>query len=561
MNNSPVIIPSWLDYDDYTVAHAVLTPKTNTREKIIECRIGPVVPVIFLLGIMGTNLRSKDNAPVWRPPNTDGIVDILCAIFSLLGWWSRGPAARQTRLNPETTRIDDRGPIRYAGSGLPSEAAARARGWGELHADSYHSFLCYLQAQLNNAMEYGEIIGDWAGPVEGTELTNKRSREKPILMTAPGEFGASEPGPALTHDALKRFAKNQYPVYAVGYNWLLSNADSAKYVHQRIKNICAQYGDDTKVIIVTHSMGGIVARAIAALEPDGKDLIYGVVHGAQPATGAPMAAKRFRTGGEDFLGRALFGGNDAEWTAVAASSPAALELMPMPDYRNGLPWWRIENEDGSAVMALPKRNALKDIYTSSAWYGLIPDESLIDPAKILRKAAQEAGEKPDLRQMFGKVVRKAIRFQRAISGKYHGTTYVLYGEGEVIKQDAESEKPDKLMSFGTVAWKGCLPRGTTEKDLQEAHLLHDNNFGVLTISIGGKAIVLTIQGPDERGDGTVLISSAAAQRGKSGVQQTFQQKGFDHQHCFKHPWPRWATLYAIGKIAQVIPEEESCVSK
>ncbi len=39
-------------------------------------------------------------------------------------------------------------------------------------------------------------------------------------------------------------------------------------------------------------MGGIVARALAKLVAGGEDLLYGVVHGAQPATGAPIAAKR-----------------------------------------------------------------------------------------------------------------------------------------------------------------------------------------------------------------------------------------------------------------------------
>jgi pimeloyl-ACP methyl ester carboxylesterase len=562
MSNAPVRIPSWLDEDGYTVADAVLTPKSDTREKIIECRIGPVVPVIFLPGIMGTNLKfEEDDIAVWTPPNVGTVTEILCALFSILGWWTRGPAARQTRLNPLTTRVDDSGTIRYAGSGLPSEAAARVRGWGEVHADSYHNFLSYLEAQLNNAMAYGEIMGDWAGPAEGTKQKNKGSPDKPILMTSPGEFGASESGPALTRDAIKHFAKNQYPVYAVGYNWLLSNADSAKYVHQRIKNICAQYGDDTKVIIVTHSMGGIVARALVALEPDAEDLIYGVVHGAQPATGAPLAAKRFRTGAEGFLGRALFGGSDAEWTAVAASSPAALELMPMPDYRNGRPWWRIENEVGRAVLALPKRDALTEIYTSSAWYGLIPNENLIDPAEILRKAAEKAGSDQDLKKIFFELAEEASKFQISISGKYHCTTYVLYGEGQAIKKEVEPEELDKLMSFGTVTWRGCLPPETTETDLREATLLHDNHRGVLKINIDGKMVVLTIQGPDERGDGTVPVSSALAQSGKRGVQQTFEQRGFDHQNFYDHPRARWATLYAIGNIAKDILQHGDLVSK
>jgi pimeloyl-ACP methyl ester carboxylesterase len=561
-DHTQVVIPSWLGEDGWTHAHAVLTPTSDTREKIVECRVGPVVPIIFLPGVMGTNLKSEEEGnAVWRPPNTDRMVDLPSAIFSLLAWWSRGPAERQTRLNPATTRIDDRGRVRYRGSGLRDEAAARARGWGEIHSESYHGFLCYLEAQLNNPMLHGEVQGDWAGPAEGTEHTDKRLPDASILMTAPSEFGATEPGPMLTPEALKHFAKYQYPVYAVGYNWLRSNGESAEYVFKRIRNICHQYGKDTKAIIVTHSMGGLVARAIAKLIPGGEALIYGVVHAAQPATGAPIAARRFRAGAEGFVGRALFGGNDAEWAAVAASSPAALELMPMPDYRLGAPWWRIQDQDGKVVMGLPKKSAEEEIYAHDAWYGLMPDPSVIDPAHILQAAAQRRGDALDLKDYFSIMVAKAVCFQRSVSEKYHPMTYVLYGDGELAVRSVISEKPEKLISFGTVTWRGWLPQGITEKELQAAILLEDDHRGGIKISIGGQTCVLTMQPPDEHGDGTVPTSSAAAQTGKSGVQQTFRQGGFDHQLCFNHPWPRWAALYAIGRIAQVIPKHEIRVKK
>jgi len=549
-----VFIRSYLGEDGFSTARACLTPTSDTRVKTILVDPRPVVPIVFLPGIMGTNLKAKDNSSVWRPPNKDNPVAILCAIFFLLGWWLRGPAARQTRMNPLTTRVDNRGAIRSAGSGLRDAEQARDRGWGEVHSDSYHSILCYLEAQLNCPMRLGEIMGDWAGPAEGSDAADKRSPDKPILMTAPSVFGATESGSALTYEEVKHFAENRYPVYAVGYNWLLSNRDSADYVHKRIQNICCQYGEGTKVIVVTHSMGGLVARAITALIEDGSDLIYGVVHAAQPATGAPMAAKRFRTGAEGFLDRVMFGGDDAEWTAVAANSPSALELMPMPDYRGGAPWWRIEDHDGRVVMALPKISSEKEIYTNSAWYGLIPDESLIDPAGIVRKAARAKGEDENLRKIFSEAIEKVADFQNSISGRYHELTHVLYGDGELSEQLLKSEKSERLDSFGTVRWRGRLPEGTTEMDLQDGCLLEDNHRGELKIGLRLGVAALAIQPPDEPGDGTVPASSGASPKAKSGVMQTFKQGGYDHQDCFKHPWARWATLYAIGSIARVIPE-------
>ena len=51
-----------------------------------------------------------------------------------------------------------------------------------------------------------------------------------------------------------------------------------------------------KVIIVTHSMGGLVARRAAMMlaEQGQEDKILGVVHGAQPVMGAPALYRRLR---------------------------------------------------------------------------------------------------------------------------------------------------------------------------------------------------------------------------------------------------------------------------
>lgn len=51
-----------------------------------------------------------------------------------------------------------------------------------------------------------------------------------------------------------------------------------------------------KAIILTHSMGGLVARMAIAMHGAGS-MLHGVFHNVLPATGAPIAAKRFRTGG------------------------------------------------------------------------------------------------------------------------------------------------------------------------------------------------------------------------------------------------------------------------
>ncbi len=504
---------------------------------------------------MGTNLKSTAGASVWTPPNATGVADTIGAIFSLLGWSFRNAATRQIRLNPNDTVVDDRDDIDVGESGL-STADARERGWGQVHRWSYHRFLAYLQKQLNEPMLHGEKQGDWHEHPTSTG-GKKSGLSKPVTLTDPALFGAMQSGDPLTENELKQFANFQYPVHAVGYNWTQSNSKSAEAVFARIKKICDRYGGGTKAIIVTHSMGGLVARAIAKIVPGGEELIYGVIHGAQRATGAPMAAKRFRTGAEDFKGGAFFGSDDAEWTAVAASSQSALELMPMPDYREGRPWWFICDAQGPPILSLPRKpgNSAAEIYLSRAWYGLIPDDALIDPAGIIKKSFAGKQVKQTLRVVFTKSVRAAGDFQCSIASNYHPATYALFGSGAEPIAGMQAKCPDNLISFGTVTWKGSLPRGTSEDDLVAATLLHDDHKGTWRILVRGQVATLKVQGADEPGDGTVPGTSATAQFGVKGVQQTFKQGGFEHQFCFEHPWTRWAALYAVAKVAQLIRQQ------
>ena len=82
----------------------------------------------------------------------------------------------------------------------------------------------------------------------------------------------------------------EFPVYAVGYNWTDSNENSGKMLLDRINEIIAEAKGVTglceKVILITHSMGGLVARAASELW-QGRSKILGIIHGVQPVTGAP----------------------------------------------------------------------------------------------------------------------------------------------------------------------------------------------------------------------------------------------------------------------------------
>src|ERR1700709_2729015 len=74
---------------------------------------------------------------------------------------------------------------------------------------------------------------------------------------------ADAPGvQALTFDEVALSYKYQFPVHAVGYNWLQSNDESAQYLADKIDAFMNYYRGRgyqcEKVILVTHSMGGLV---------------------------------------------------------------------------------------------------------------------------------------------------------------------------------------------------------------------------------------------------------------------------------------------------------------
>jgi pimeloyl-ACP methyl ester carboxylesterase len=291
----------------------------------------------------------------------------------------------------------------------------------------------------------GEPNGEWAhGDAEG-----KSAALKAVLDTNPSEYGAYGPGGPISasSEEFKSLARYRYPIYAIGYNFLQSNEISGQQVldgvdftdpHTKqitrvmgIREICRE-NNTNKAIVITHSMGGLVARMASQL-CGGADCIHGVIHGAQPATGAPLFAKRFRTGGEgnDFkerlVNQSLLGRDDAEFVAIASNAEGPMELSPMPDYNDRKPWWIFVDKAGKECMALPHRSALDELYTNEAWYGLLPDRSLLDPAGIVRKRMESQKNQPSVHQRFKDKMSDVVDRQKMLINNYHANTYAMYG--------------------------------------------------------------------------------------------------------------------------------------
>jgi hypothetical protein len=599
-----VRLHSSFDADGTPSARAVLTPDDDQRSKEIGFDPRSPIPVIFLPGVMGTLLANKDTGEsVWNPPNMDSVGSAIPGIVSVIIGWFASATTRAIRFEPEAAVVDPRGPVKVGESGL-SEKEARRRGWSTVHRWSYQPTLAWLEHVLNHPMLDGEPNGEWAhGDAEG-----KSAALKAVLDTNPSEYGAYGPGGPISasSEEFKSLARYRYPIYAIGYNFLQSNEISGQQVldgvdftdpHTKqitrvmgIREICRE-NNTNKAIVITHSMGGLVARMASQL-CGGADCIHGVIHGAQPATGAPLFAKRFRTGGEgnDFkerlVNQSLLGRDDAEFVAIASNAEGPMELSPMPDYNDGEPWWIFVDKNGEERMTFPKHSALDELYTSDAWYGLLPDRSLLDPAGIVERRLKREAKNISVYQDYKNKMDAVVKRQTKLINNYAPNTYALYGDGALKRKSSDagqaalkqeiSLREEDLQTWGEVIWQGDIPEGVDEEALKAAEWTgqnRDDHHGVLQIILDGQTVKFTVQqksvapanGQKDNGiipgDGTVPRWSAAAQgrglisgsAGKAnGIQMVFVQGGYEHQFCFDHPWTRWATLYSIAQIAHNI---------
>jgi pimeloyl-ACP methyl ester carboxylesterase len=234
--------------------------------------------------------------------------------------------------------------------------------------------------------------------------------------------GTHIPDPIISDELLKR-AKFRFPVHACGYNWLESNDAAADRLKSRIYKIIAENNRGrfkcTQVILVTHSMGGLVARACAQL-PDMESMIAGIVHGVMPTVGTPVAYRRCKIGmwDEDKISSLVIGTDGPSVTAVFAQSPGALQLLPSREY--GVNWLQIHDEKGRALERLPVDDPYTEVYLrKDRWWGLVR-ESWLSPV----------GGIPLAWKKFAKNIEFARDFHSRVSGKYHPNTFVFYGAGD-----------------------------------------------------------------------------------------------------------------------------------
>jgi hypothetical protein len=299
-----------------------------------------VTPVIIVPGVMGSRL-SMPGGTDWDPDSNAAMV----------GWLQRDMLTRYRDLDigqranadvlsgfsstaaNQISGNQDLGNIAAARQSGDAISLFSARGWAGLAWTFYGNLLVQLETKLN---------------ISGAVFTNESS-----------------------------------PVYAFGYDWRKSNAVSAQGLSTFTNQVLGTESAD-QAILVTHSMGGLVARA-AFLDSQYVSKVRGVVHACMPSNGSVTAYRRFFTGCNspfDFPGNisglvpdrladfflAIIMGNQPEAFATLMSGlPGPMELLPNNSYAVGEPSW----------LTTSPQIDLTDVYTA---YGGSFQPGIISPS-------------------------------------------------------------------------------------------------------------------------------------------------------------------------------------
>ncbi|MEX0140018.1 hypothetical protein MRBLMS1_000789 [Massilia sp. LMS1-1-1.1] len=583
----------------------LMTETKDTARHDVTLPPGKVIPVIFLPGVMGSNLRMsklrqeelrRSDNRAWRPDDMMGAGGKTAVLTGNgLGGWFKDASPRQrqlvfdsteteveyyhytesnSRFDPdgaETKAADARhqnvpdsftpipplmGTNRVATTTSPNQGKAcsyqspaqiaRWRGWSEvLFAGAYGTMLRAAELHLNNMISDGKPHPVW-------RQTNGLGT---LLLQDPTNFGASS-GKAITVSDLKKISPCWYPVHAMGYNFIKSNGVSAVTIAERLRGLVKGYQERgfkcNEVIIVTHSMGGLLARAL--IHPsygkmlDDKDVkILGIYHNVMPTIGAAGAYKRMRFGFQEREGSlaeieaSVLGINGMHATAILANAPAPLEMMPGAAY--GQNWLKIVDAQDKILWSWPrdKATALESIYLqpANAWWRLI-NPNWVNPADL-------PYEKGGGIERTMERIKYASKFLSSIEKKFHPNTYASYCDSRNFLSygDVVFKLIDGLYSGSNDPWNKFEPLPEKWK------LLEDDSKGQLLVQAGGKKLKLKLQPASARGDGTVPSDRSARHiTGTLFVHGMTEANGYDHQNSYADTNVMASMLYSIVQIAK-----------
>ncbi|UFK93367.1 MULTISPECIES: lipase family alpha/beta hydrolase [Providencia] len=528
-----------------------------------KCVVPPtkIIPVIFLPGVMGSNLKSsggeiKEGEQIWRGDND---------IEVYLDWANLKGVKRRELLDPKTTTVDNDGVINSKVYSLITDDGQgdcgillqprKERGWGEILNFSYGNTLSVLQ---------GALLDDWQ------KAARRRADGKAGISDNPKENGIvrqlcniplgteDKNEDYLTEKEADHFLNFLYPLHVFGYNWLEDNAISAaklaEYIDKTLRYYQRQDGHGhglaiEKVILVTHSMGGLVAR-YAMNPPDDaefkgcQDKVLGVVHGVIPDLGSPAAYRRMKVGGkQEGLAGIVMGKSAEELMPVLARAPAPLQLLPAPNYTSnahGMAWFSVEkgSADGSDLVLPQKGDPFGEIYLNKTLWWRLYESDIIDKAEVVSQN--------NWKEYFDLMKDKVKSFISSLNvAGYHPNTYAFYGH----------TRP----SDGSVKWH--ITSITYPKDMHDGDKKIPNNYREVPLPFN-RSRLYELKSSKSAGDGTVPAESFKTIQHQNGQSiKSVLATDVDHQGAYEvknlediHQRPALQfTLRAIAKMVQEVP--------
>ncbi len=590
------------------------TPNSVNTECEIPAPIKYVVPIIFIPGIMGTNLKNSKKEKVWYP-----------GVSTLIAYSKRDAMQRQTDLNPETTEVGYDGDIKIDKKKIPhvTEEIAQARGWGSVIPIGYAKVLIYLENQLNNPFKTpkDQEKDKFKGTTEWEKIVQPGNKETEKILK---NWSSSKAVELLSLEKHEELADYAFPVFACGYNWLQTNMKSADNVADRMNNeVMAQIKKEyptakfKKFIVVTHSMGGLVTRALIQNDKV-KDNIAGVVHGVMPASGAPAVYQRLTVGWDGWKAstgllnsikawatKFMFGNTSERLTATLANAPGGLELLPFANYSNAVDfpknpkaWMLIKanTPSGEITASLPQTaDPYTEIYQrKDCWWALInPD--FIDPAGLVAKTVDKEGY-DSVFDVYVRNIEIVRELHDYIKNSYHINTYAHYGADknhqsfgqvvwrckEVLNIRSEAELIELMSLYGKknlIELPNINDRSNMTEDDKtsssendadltisglKSHNLNDNAYkedGIREVLLDEKSMIsktnkatfyLDLK-PTSVGDGTVCYQSGQDVRANTRTpKETFVINGYEHAGSYDNADVQLNTIYCIANIVDTI---------
>ncbi|WP_066701426.1 esterase/lipase family protein [Celeribacter ethanolicus] len=474
-----------------------------------SCPKDVVVPVIFIPGIMGSPLQTAKGEIVWAPDDkilmgkkyiwNSGSV-IGPDLFRLRERENVSDAAQQRKkllIGGNAFDKDYLKPVEYAAH--DDLVAVSSDFWGSQVERNWGSVAWGFYGGILKQLEHSRL-----------EISQQAKQSNPLFNLV------------------------EMPVFALGYNWSQSNYDSGKYAAEKIKEWVSRgkaRADEIGAqcpgaVVVTHSMGGLVARSATKIH-GAEDDVFAVIHTAMPTDGAAAAYKRFHFGFEhpksvlsmETVTYLALGRQGALVTAILGHMPGGQELLPNKRYRDNAgnsKWLAVQNPERNMIgrwvsgdapyIELPSSNPYTEIYRrEDRMY------RAANPEWLFPEGMEAASPKKSAFSYFAEQNRNAESLHDKLisNGDFHEITYICYSDDSSLKTydriDWESDKP-----------LGALGRSINDDDVSEDRTHDYRREHLRTGDEADKEVSGGWFGTDYKidlgsgaGDGTVPTSSGA----------------------------------------------------